>query len=60
MRAASDFFRQSDPAENRQFRRLWAEPAHALRLPAPAPAARTLDQLAAEITLVWRAEAGRA
>jgi hypothetical protein len=60
MRSASYFFLQSDPTENRQFRRLWSEPARALRLPAAARPVRTLDQLAAEIMVSWRAEGGRA
>lgn len=56
MRNAETAFRQSDPTKNRQFRRLWTEPARALRIVAMPPTVRSLDHLAVEIMVSWRAE----
>ncbi|RJF81874.1 hypothetical protein D3877_17405 [Azospirillum cavernae] len=56
MRNAETAFRQSDPTENRQFRRLWTEPARALRIAVPPPPVRTLDHIAAEVLVRWRSE----
>ena len=59
MRSA-DAFRQSDPDLNRQFRRLWTEPARARRITAPVPVPATFDSTAVEIVADWRANRGRA
>lgn len=58
MRNPDAAFRQSDPTENRHFRRMWTEPARALRIVPPVPAVRTLDHIAIEILTAWRADAG--